>query len=142
MKSLGFLLALMILVSCRPERVDVRDLTPEHRALFAEAAATEGVDTTIHGRPGDWTVEYGPKNSIQGVANNRDIPHEIRPVLPLSPDCEIRINPHRMHTCGTDNVDTHFKNVVRHELGHCQGKDHNSNPNDIMGPYPPCGSSN
>ena len=123
-------LAVAALGACRKDRVDVRDLTPEHRSLFAEAAAIEGVDTTIHGRPGDWTVKYDFRMFKQGNSKQDDLPFNLY--------CKIRINPDRVRTCGTGSTDHHFRIIVRHELRHCDGREHSSDPKSLMYYYPPC----
>lgn len=125
-------LTVVFLGACRSERVDIRDLTPHDRALFAEAAAIEGVDTTIHGRPGDWSVEYDFGMRDNGSSKTR--------ATLLGLYCKIRINPNLLNNCETDNTGHHFKNVVRHELRHCEAQNgnHSSDPKSLMYPGTPC----
>ena len=122
------LLGFIILGACRADRVDVSALTPKDRELFGEAATTEGVEVTIHGRPWDWTVKYD--FGLQGAAGNAKHTTNLY--------CKITINPALLQNCVVGGADQYFKIVTRHELGHCAGLEHSSDPESVRSPYTVC----
>ena len=133
MKQTAALLLLMTVTlfssSCMADSVDVSALTPEHRALFAGAAAVEGVDVTLHGLPWDWTIEYA---SLQKSAG-----HATYDNLQLG-YCAIIIDPSNMLICRNGGLDQFFISLSRHELRHCQGLEHSDDPQKLMFPNVPC----
>lgn len=146
MKYAAFLVLMpLILLSfgCRSERIDVSSLTPKDMALFAKAAAIEGVDVTTHSEPWelDWRVVYDPSLPVSAVSKIRFVNmSRITSELPVKPFCKIRINPDKLLTCRTGSTDHYFMVVVRHELRHCeeQNNDHSSDPKDLMFFAAPC----
>ncbi len=121
-------MALIVLSSCQSDRVDVSALNPKDRELFAEAATTEGVDVTIHGRLWDWTVKYDFELR-QAAGHTKHLTNAY---------CKITINPALLQHCPVGGVDQYFKVIARHELGHCAGLEHSSDPESVRAPYTVC----
>ena len=128
MRVLLALILLALTPACRSEVINTGALTAEDRNLFAEAAWLEGVGTTHERSYRDWIVEY-----------DQELPHAGFAFTSLGlAYCQIFINPGEITPCAVGGYERMFQLVSRHEIRHCFGIKHSTNPASLMFAIVPC----
>lgn len=120
---------LLLLAACQGDRAVNKGLSSHHWGLFKIAAKMEGVDTTTHGDPWDWTVRYAPNFHHIGNSHHDDFGLGL---------CEIKVNINKLIKCPIGGANQHLISVFRHEVKHCKGAKHSKNPRKLMYIVTPC----
>ena len=128
-----FILALLAsAAACRSEVIDIAALTNADKRLFSLAAELEGIETTRSSSYQNWAVGYDPELAHAGFAYTS---------LGLA-YCQIFINPGEITPCVVGGYERMFQLVSRHEIRHCFGIRHSTNPASLMFAIVPCWPTN